>query len=832
MAFPSRMSRYVFAELVPPTLLGVFLYTFVLMMNHFFLVAEKALSKNLSWELTSRLFLLGIPEILLLSIPMSVLLGVMIAVGRLSADQEWTALQSAGQGPMVLLKPIITFGAVWALLAMALYGFVVPRTSFSMRNLRGEMLFASNLAADLKPRVFYTDLPDVILFIDDIQPGTDQRLRDVLLIRMPAGERRTTELLLARRGDLYPAPDRNGTLILDLYDGITHLYRSDAPDETYRVVSFTFRRTPLEMAGHLQAFLQPPRKIVRDLSPAELLAEYREARAARAQVAAESVVEGPGSINRLIVVDNRLRTAAIELHQRLAIPLACLFFSMLALPLGITRVRSGKGAGFALSLAVIMIYWAAFTLGRNQASAGNIPVWLGTWSGNLIILPWALYALWKMKRGLQRSPDIVGALFSYPARLWRATTSRSKKPRAAPRAIAGLEALAEGDIAVPAALSDLSGTSGRFIGRLDQYVTVAFLRVLGFAVLSAYTVYALVDLKALMDDALRNDKPLSLIPQYLQYFAPGVLHIVLPIACLVGGVVTFSLLTRSGELVAIKSSGVSMRRITLPVIVVTLLLCGLLFIVDDRIAPASNRKAQSIKDQISNRSPRTYGAAGSAGRWSFGPDGKTLYHYRLWNPADETFQQLSVLTLDRSVPQVLDHLYARDAVYTDGAWELSDSWYRSFSNGTQPGEFRHDAGTAEGDLPPPEDFTYREMRLSRLGDLAEQMSVGELRREIQQLEASGYEITRLRVEFHSKWAHPLAPLVMVLLGLPFAFKVGRRGSLYGVGVALILVLVYWATLATFNALGLERILDPVIAAWTPNILFGLIGTYLMLYIET
>ena len=88
------------------------------------------------------------------------------------------------------------------------------------------------------------------------------------------------------------------------------------------------------------------------------------------------------------------------------------------------------------------------------------------------------------------------------------------------------------------------------------------------------------------------------------------------------------------------------------------------------------------------------------------------------------------------------------------------------------------------------------------------------------------------MDYHSKFAFPFAPLVMVLLGLPFAFKVGRRGSLYGVGVALLLVLVYWATLATFNALGLERILDPVIAAWTPNILFGLIGTYLMLYIKT
>ncbi len=73
---------------------------------------------------------------------------------------------------------------------------------------------------------------------------------------------------------------------------------------------------------------------------------------------------------------------------------------------------------------------------------------------------------------------------------------------------------------------------------------------------------------------------------------------------------------------------------------------------------------------------------------------------------------------------------------------------------------------------------------------------------------------------------------MVLLGLPFAFRVGRRGSLYGIGVALLLVLVYWATYAIFNALGLESLLDARAAAWAPNALYALLGVYLMLYVRT
>jgi lipopolysaccharide export LptBFGC system permease protein LptF len=112
------------------------------------------------------------------------------------------------------------------------------------------------------------------------------------------------------------------------------------------------------------------------------------------------------------------------------------------------------------------------------------------------------------------------------------------------------------------------------------------------------------------------------------------------------------------------------------------------------------------------------------------------------------------------------------------------------------------------------------------------MSIAELREQIDTLRNSGYDITKLRVGYFRKFAQAVAPLVMVLLGLPFAFRVGRRGSLYGIGVALLLVLVYWATFAVSNALGLETLLPPAVAAWAPNALYGLLGIYLLLYVPT
>ena len=112
-------------------------------------------------------------------------------------------------------------------------------------------------------------------------------------------------------------------------------------------------------------------------------------------------------------------------------------------------------------------------------------------------------------------------------------------------------------------------------------------------------------------------------------------------------------------------------------------------------------------------------------------------------------------------------------------------------------------------------------------DLPEQMSLEDLGSQVRALENSGFDTTKLRVAWHVKVARSLTPLVMVILGLPFAFKVGRRGSMYGVGVALLLVLAYWAAFAITSALGQEGALPAAVAAWAPNVLFAGLGAWML-----
>jgi LPS export ABC transporter permease LptG/LPS export ABC transporter permease LptF len=791
-----RLQSYLLGELVIPTLLGLALYTFTLLMNEFFLVARDAVAKDLGWDVVLRLFAYQIPKVFVMTIPMATLLGTMIGIGRLSADQEWVALQAAGLGPGFLLQPVLTHGILAFLMALLVYLDAVPAANYASRALTGEIMAQTSLVSEIRPRVFYDDLPGTVLFVDEIRREGEGRLLDILIYQAPEKPGGAEKLILARRGDLYPVPDGSGMLELDLRDGILHSFRSGAA-QSYIVSTFGTYVLRFKPPDYLRSLRNAPDRTVADMGPGEILHEIAAARADK----------------DVVFKKYRERRVWVEFHQRLALPAACVLFALLSMPLGITRARTGKGAGFALSTAVVFVYWLVFTVTRNMAARGRVPAGVGVWAANALIALAIVWAFWRMPAVGRDSPSVWMRL--------RELASFLARSRPAVR---------NGDVRARAAY-DGAGVRLRFPGLVDRYVIAQYLRIVALALASGYLIYTVVEVKRLLDGVLQNRQPGMLVGRYLKYFAPGMLQFTLPVACLVAGVVTFTILGRRGELTALKAGGMSMRRALLPVVAVTAALCALLFLVQDRIAPVSNRKAQEVRDQILGRAPRSYGLPVGGGRWTFGAEGR-LYQYRLYDSDRRTFQGLSIFRVDRSGPRVLDHTYAASAHWNGTAWEMAKGWRREFPAGGGVGPWITHEGTWVEALDPPENFSRRETTLALGTDLPEQMSIEELGEQLASLENSGYDTTRLRVGYWAKFSLPFTPLVMLLLGLPFAFKVGRSGSLYAIGISLLLVILYWATLAVFNALGLETILPPLLAAWAPNVLYGILGTYLLLFVKT
>ena len=732
MATSPRMTRYVLRELVMPTLLGLLLYTFVLMMNHFFLVAEKALTKNLGAELTLRLFMVGLPKILLFSIPMAVLLGTLIGLGRLSADSEWVALQSSGQGPGAILKPVLLHGLFGTIATFMIYAVVIPETHYATRNLSTEVIFSSNLAADLRPRVFYELPDDTLLYVDDIRAGGTQRLDNVILARPDPQNRGRTQLVLARYGDLYPAPDGSGDLIVDLFEGEFHGFQADTPDQ-YDFITFESNwGYRLEAPRFLKTLMTPPHKVAQDLTMGELSDEIDEARVEHERVKQQAQAVRGG---RLLVTERRLAAAEMELQRRFALPLASLCFALLAIPLGIATARSGKGAGFALSVVVIVVYRLVFVTASGQALNGRIPATLGPWVANFVILLWAAIAFWRMRHSLRRSGGALATPFRWWRKLRHDRASRGEREADAERTATELVAL--------------GGTSRRFAGRLDRYIGLAYLRTFGLALFSTYLIYAVVEGQELADRAVRTHQSVGLVFHYLTYFAPGVLHVVLPISCLIGAIVSITLLARTSELVAVKAAGVSLRRATLPILLLTLGMSGALFLVQDRIAPAANRKAQEIEDGIRKRAPRTHGLP-KTGSWRFGTAGTELYHFRLHDPQAASYQHLSVFTIDRSGPRprIVEHRHADTAHFVDCSWEFDRSWSPTFiardGSATPPNAFQTVAPLVEYDEPirveldlPRDLMDERRWLMRHAEELPDQVSLGELSDKIDALRTSG-----------------------------------------------------------------------------------------------
>lgn len=794
MARTGRLTRYLLAELWTPTLLSIALWVSLLLMNQFFLLAQLGLQQNLPASTLGLLLLLSLPKCLLLAIPMGTLLGSLVAVGRLSADQELLALQSAGLGQSYLLRPLAIHGLLFTALALSMYWVVQPASVLKIREINAGMIRAADLVTEIRPRVFFTQLPGIVVFVQEVDPKRRGVLEGVLLYQNDVGGG-NEQLIVARSANVTKDPSRPTGVRVDFRDGRLHVFKTANP-EVYRPSSFDRYVPPAILPPDY--LLGSSGKIGRapnDMGPGELLDEIRNAKT------------DPDPIIRPL----RERSALLEANARFALPFACLFFAILSAPLGMTRVRSGKGAGFAMSIGIIVGYWLIYTTLQKQALEGRVPVIPALWAANAAV---ALLAAVAYSRAGGRSSQALRSLLERLGTLGVALRFRRGAPRAA---------IAETP-AIPTPTSS-------WIPQIHRYIGATFLRLFGLSLGFCWLVVLLFEIKSIADSLPANSSaPFRQIAAYFAAFTPGSLGLAVPVACLIGAVVTCTLFARTGELTAMRATGMSARRVVASILTLTIVLCLAAFLVADRIAPETNLRAQALKDEILQRTPRTYGAT-PGGRWIFGTRDR-LYHYRFFDPELRRFQGLSVFTVSFENPRITSHA-AAPAVRWDGrGWRTDAGWVRTFPEGGGTGDFRRFSPDTSLDIDPPEHFARRERTMIRENDLPEQMSLEDLALQIRALENSGFDTTRLRVEWHVKLARSLTPLVMVLLGLPFAFRVGRRGSMYGVGVALLLVLAYWAAFAITNALGLEGALPPLIAAWAPNALFAVLGGWMFSLVRT
>ncbi|HET6372062.1 MAG TPA: LPS export ABC transporter permease LptG [Candidatus Polarisedimenticolia bacterium] len=779
----SRISRYVFKEILGPALLGLVVYGLVLLMNLMLEAAELLIRRDLPASLVAQYVLLALPRILVLAIPMATLLGILVGIGRMSSDGEITALRAAGYSDRRLLVPVVALGLIASIASGILFHAAVPAANYTQHLLNAKIFLASDINREIQPRVFYERIPNLLIYADAASPS-DGTLRQVLIYqRSPAGQE---EVSLAGSASMRQQA-AEGTIEFQLENVVSHSWQSSEPDlyQISRSDRQIIDRPPdLIMQEMIRSLAAPPPRSLREQTLTELLNT----------LASLKLLPSTHSSRR------QISETLVELHKKFSLPATSLIFAILALPLALGhRAGGGRTWGFVVSLLVIILFYIMLTVGEQLADRDVLSPALAMWAGNILFA------------GLGLGMLVTGSRFDLALR------PASRRPRTAAPIQGG----------APGSPLDVSSTpappppspapeSRQFPSTLDRYLLKQFFKMTLMVAVSMAVLFTLFYALELVDDATHSESPFGLLGLYLLYLQPQIaFSYVIPISLCIGTLVTFALLARSHELTAIRAGGVGLFKVATPFVLVSAITAATSFGAHDAVLPYANQKANQIRDQIRNRSPRSYRQP--TRRWVFGSQG-LLVNFSDFNPKKQEFQDLAVFRFAPGTFDLTERVFAATAHWEEGGWLLKNGWTRRFSGEQETYDAFADLKFNEMDPP---DYFVQEWKAP------DQMSYRELRRYVLDLELRGYDTRELRVGLYRKVAIPAVAMVMVLIGLPFAVRVERRGTVFAVAVSILIAFVYYGVLQVFGKLGEVALLPPLLAAWAPNLLFAGAGLYLM-----
>jgi LPS export ABC transporter permease LptG/LPS export ABC transporter permease LptF len=789
------LTRYILGEVVSHALIGAAVFTFVLFTRDLGRILELVVRNSAPLPSVAEVFFFTVPVALTYTIPMGVLVGILIGLSRLAADSEITAMRASGLGVWSFLRVISIFVVVAWLLALGNSVYLAPRSLAALGALE-DNLKSSQASFEVQPRVFYEGFPKKVLYVQDSKAISGGALwKGVFLADLTDPSSPT--IILAREGQLISQDPE--TLDLHLLNGSTHETDPKNPAQ-YQISTFQTTDIPIEVPTAQSSQEHEPTSLA-ELKFADLLNKARAA----------------DPVSR--------RWDLIEYHRRLALPTACIVLALVGIPLGLSSKKGGKSSGFVITILLVFLYYSISLIGVSFARQGRIPAAAGVWLADLVFFVGGVFLLWQS----ERRPIELTALRGWFGTSWRRTSRSSRvRIRAAWRQISGLKPSRTTGVLEN---GDSVQTQGRrhlfnlhFPTILDDYVLRGFTLYFAMIVAAFLMLLLVFTLFELLSDILRNQISPLTVGEYLLNVAPYFLYSTTPLSMLLAVLVTFGLLQRSNEITAIKATGISLYRLIVPVLIVSTLVAGVLFLSDQLYLPYTNKRQDALRNEIKGKPAQTYLRPDR--KWIFGQH-SDIYYYQFFDPDRDVFGGVSVFQFDPHTFQITHRIDADRAHWSSpmGRWVYEQGWERSLIGSAHVSDRKFDVATYP-ELSEPPAYFKKEVRQSS------EMSYDELRRYIHDLEQSGFDVVRLRVQLQKKIAYPLITFVMAVLAIPFALSAGKRSALTGVATAIGIGVVYWTISGLFEAMGNMSQLPPAVAAWSPDLVFGFIGGYLILRMPT
>ena len=355
------ISRYIFKEIAFPFIIILFVLTFVLLMGKILQIMDLMINKGISTFTIAKLVVFLMPSFMMFTIPIALLIAILIGMGRLSSDNEITVLKSSGISLIQLYIPVAVASLITFAFTIIIGYFLVPQSNFATKRLLFDIA-QQNASIGIKEKVFNADFTGIILYAEKIPLNGNYMEGVIVSDNRHVDEPNTT---IAKKAFLVSDPT-SLTVKLRLENGSVHTVSSDF--KSYRKIDFKTYDINLDLSSAI-ANISDSAKSSTDMTMSELLNKMKK----------------PG------LDDAAIREMAIEVHKKFSIPLSCIFFALLALPLGIKSHRAVKSRGFAVGVIVVSLYYLLRIGGEALVETGRLTPGIGVWTPNLIFALLGIY---------------------------------------------------------------------------------------------------------------------------------------------------------------------------------------------------------------------------------------------------------------------------------------------------------------------------------------------------------------------------------------------------------------------------------------------------------
>lgn len=350
-------------------------------------------------------------------------------------------------------------------------------------------------------------------------------------------------------------------------------------------------------------------------------------------------------------------------------------------------------------------------------------------------------------------------------------------------------------------------------GILDCYVARGFIKAFALSLACTTVLYLIVDFFDKIDNLLQAGAGLWTSARYFFFKVPLLISRVFAFAALFSTLFALGMMCRNREIIAMRSSGLSLRRISLPLFLLSFLICVLTFFWNEALLPIFTRKAQHIyKTEVKKSQPKNIVGTKD-----------------IWIRADGAFISIGHFDTRRLVLEGVS-VYVLERDFTlkgliDAPWAAWNGAHWETQGGTE-WLFLPNGQVKQRELDTPLPLTETPEDFKLLARDPEEFSFFDLRKQIADLAAKGFDTTQDEVDLHVKLALPLVSPLMVLLGIPFALRQGAGGGMaLSFGLTMLIGFGYWLVLAFSVSLGHSGALPPLVAAWLPNVTLALVGLF-------